>query len=196
MKGAVALVAPALLPIAAGVGAEEYAAGFQGRLQFLEYPRQGLAGNMEQHGVGEHAVEMRGRQIEFEEILLQHVAAAVGARHRGQPLCALKTGGVVAEFLESFEVTSWTAPEVEQLKRRGCLDVVQQRGDVLAHVMVARALPELVCVMLVMRQRPGGYVFDSFGVHGHSRSCYSISRRVLNDQNPHGLIRLTASGFL
>jgi hypothetical protein len=113
-----------------------------------------------------------------------------------QPLRALKTGGVVAEFLESFEVTTWTAAEVEQLKRRGCLDVVQQRGDVLAHVMVARALPELVCVMLIMRQRPCGDVFDGVGVHGHSRSCYSIYRRVVNGQNPRGLIRLKATLFV
>jgi hypothetical protein len=103
---------------------------------------------------------------------------------------------VVAEFLESFEVTTWTAPEVEQLKRRGCLDVLQQRGDVLAHIMVARALPEFVCVMLIMRQRPCGDMFNSFGVHGQSRSSYSISRRVKNGQNSNGLIRLTASGFL
>ena len=142
------------------------------------------------------AVEMRCRQIEFEEILLQHVAAAVGARHRGQPLRALKTGGVVAEFLESFEVTTWTAPEVEQLKRRGCLNVVQQRGDVLTHVMIARALPELVCVMLIMRQRPCGDVFDGVGAHSHSMSCYSICRRVVNGHNPHGLIRLNASSPL
>jgi hypothetical protein len=62
--------------------------------------------------------------------------------------------------------------------------------------MVARALPELVCVMLIMRQRPCGDVFDGVGVHGHVKSCYSIYRRIVNGHNPHGLIRLNASGFL
>jgi len=50
--------------------------------------------------------------------------------------------------------------------------------------------------MLIMRQRPCGDVFDGVGAHSHSRSCYSIYRRVVNGQNPHGLIRLKATLFV
>src|SRR5207247_8967560 len=142
----VAIAAPALPAVAAGVRAEEYAARFERRMQLLQHTRQRLAGDMEQRGIGKHAVKVSARQIEFKKILLQHLAATVGARHCCKPRCTFKAGGVVSECLECLEITSRPAPEVKQLKRRWRLDVLQQRGDVLADVMIARAFPELVRV--------------------------------------------------
>ena len=167
VKYTVALAVPAFLAFAPGVGAEQDAARFQRGMQLPEDARQGQAGNVEQCGVGEHAVEARVGQVEFEKILLQHRAAAVVARHRRQPRRAFESGGAMAEFLEGFQVAPGAAAEVEQFKRRRRLDVLQQRGDVLAHVVTARGLPELFGMVFVMRQRLGGDLVEGVGGEGH-----------------------------
>jgi hypothetical protein len=53
---------------------------------------------MKQRGVGEYAIEMVIRQIELEEILLPHLAAAMGARHHGEMRGAFQTYRNVTEF--------------------------------------------------------------------------------------------------
>ena len=54
-------------------------------MQFQQHARQLLAGYVKQRGVGEHAIEMLIRQIEFEEILLPNFATAVAVRNsRGE----------------------------------------------------------------------------------------------------------------
>ncbi|MNW22929.1 hypothetical protein D3C71_2247230 [compost metagenome] len=50
----------------------------------LEHPRQFLDGHMKQHRVGENPVKTLGRQVEFQEVLLPHLTAAVLARHPGK----------------------------------------------------------------------------------------------------------------
>ena len=115
MEGAIAVAAPALLPAAAGVRAKEYASWLQRCMKRPQHTRQRLTGDVKQHGIGEHAVEVLGRQTKLKEILVQHVAATVSARHLGKPRGALKAGGVVAEFLECLEITSRPTPEVKQL---------------------------------------------------------------------------------
>src|SRR5215813_6414824 len=81
MIHAVAPLAPAFLVMATRIGAEENTARFQTCFQFQQYARQLLAGYMKQRGVGEYIIEIVLRQIELEEILLPHFAAAVRARH-------------------------------------------------------------------------------------------------------------------
>src|SRR6516165_1681962 len=81
---AVAPAAPSFLVVAARVRSEQHAAGFQAGMQSEEDIGQRPARYVEQRRVGEHAVEAARRQIERKEILLPHLAPAVGARHRGE----------------------------------------------------------------------------------------------------------------
>ena len=62
----------------------------------------------------------------------------------------------MAERGEGAEVAPRPAAEVEDRERRRAFDVPQQRGDVLAHVVVARAGAEVLGVLVVVRERPGG----------------------------------------
>ena len=63
VEGTIALAAPALLTSPSRVRTEQHATWLQRCMQFPENPRQFLAGNMEQHRIGEHAVEMAGWQV-------------------------------------------------------------------------------------------------------------------------------------
>src|SRR5690606_37179361 len=85
---AVALATPALLVIAARIGAEEHATGLQCGPELGQHTRQLLAGHMEQHGIGEDAVESLRRELQLVEILVPDLAAALPG-HRDEGLAAI-----------------------------------------------------------------------------------------------------------
>ena len=136
------------------VRGEQHTTRFQGGVQLQQHARQLLAGYMKQRRVGEHAVEMAIRQIELEEILLPYFAAAVGARHYGQARGAFQTYRDVTEFGERLEVASRPAAKIEYRERRVTLDVSQQRFDVLADVVIARAFSEIFGTPVVVCSVP------------------------------------------
>jgi hypothetical protein len=78
------------------------------------------------------------RQIELEEILLPYFVAAVGARHRGEVRDAFQTYRDVTEFGKHLEVAPGPAAKIEYRETRLTLDVLQQRRDVQADVVIAR----------------------------------------------------------
>src|SRR5947208_3069263 len=136
--------------MAARVRAEQHATRLQTCVQVQQHARQLLAWYMKQRSVGEHAIEMVIRQIELEEILLPHAAAAVGARHCGEVRGAFQTDRNVTEFGKRLEVAPGPAAKIEYRERRLVIDVLQQRRDVLADVVIARAFPELFGTLVVM----------------------------------------------
>jgi hypothetical protein len=68
-------------------------------------------------------------------------------------LGAFQTDRIMASFDERFEVAAGPAAKVEYRRRRLALDVLQQRFNVLADVVMARALPELFRTLIVVLQR-------------------------------------------
>ena len=58
-------------------------------------------------------------------------------------------------------------------KRRFALDVLQQRLDVLADVVIARAFPELFGMQIVMLQREEGDFFQILRIQFHWRPYHS-----------------------
>ena len=50
-------------------------------MELAEDARKLRARHVEQRGIGEHAVEAFAGQVEPKEVLLEHLAAAVRARH-------------------------------------------------------------------------------------------------------------------
>jgi hypothetical protein len=104
--------------------------------------------------------------------LLQHPAAAVGPRHRRRAGRALQTDGAVAQRLEGAQVASGPAGEVQQIVGWWPWDVLQKRRDVLADVVVERAFPVALGVLLV-RQGPWGDVLKVFGTQWHGASFHA-----------------------
>jgi len=172
VKRAVASAVPAFLVMAVRVRAEQHTSRFQRRAQFPQHARQLLAGNMKQRGIGKHAIEMLIRQIEPEEILLPHLAAAVGTRHVGQARGAFQTYGDVTEFGEHLEVTPRPAAEIEYRERRLTLDGLQQRRDVLADVVVARAFPGIFGTLVIIFQREVGDFLQVLRIQFHVRGSH------------------------
>ena len=107
---------------------------------------------MKKRGIGEYAIEMVLRQIKLKEILLRYFAAAVRARHYGELRGAFQTYRDVTEVGKHLEVASGPAAKIEYRKMRSVLDVLQQRSDVLADVVIARAFPEIFGTLVVMFQ--------------------------------------------
>jgi hypothetical protein len=66
----------------------------------------------------------------------------------------------VAELGERLEVASRPAAEIEDRERWVALDGSQQRFDVLADVVIARAFPEVLGMPVVVFQREAGDFFQ------------------------------------
>ena len=58
----------------------------------------------------------------------------------------------MAEFGKDLKVTPRAAAKIEDRKRPFTLDVLQQRRDVLANVVIASALPEIFGILVVTAQ--------------------------------------------
>jgi len=153
---AVATAIPALVVRAARVGAEQDAPGPERIAQLAKHARQLLGGDMEQRGIREDSVEESLRQIQREEVLLPHGAPAGGARHRDEARGSVEPDRAMAEPRERDEIAARPATEIEHREGRRGLDASQQRRDVLAHVVIARAVAKLLRVPVVVRERPRG----------------------------------------
>src|SRR5260221_4441071 len=152
---AVAPAVPALLVVAVRVRAEQNAARLERRAQLAEDARQLLARHVEHHRIGEHAVEARIGEIQSEQILPPHLAAAVLARHDREGLRALQADRDMAEAGERLQVPPRPAAQVEDRERRRALDAIAQRRDIPADILIARALPEAFGAAVVVGQGPG-----------------------------------------
>src|SRR6266568_850419 len=113
------------------------------------------------------APEARLGERQREQILPPHLAAAVLARHRGEALRSLQADRGMAEIGKRLQVPPGPAAQVENRERRFALDIPQQRRDVLADVVIARALPEIVGAAVVVIQGAGGDVFQILPPEGH-----------------------------
>src|SRR5436190_23358138 len=103
---------------------------------------------MEQRRVGKDPVEPRERQRQVQEVLLPYLASTRDPRLRDERRRALDADRIVAELAKRREVASRSASEIEDRERRGAFDPRQQRLDVLADIVIARAFLELLCAFL------------------------------------------------
>ena len=76
----------------------------------------------------------------------------------------------MAKVGENFQVAPRSAAEIENRERRVAFDVLQQRGDILAHIMAARALPEIVSTLVVVVQRICRDLFQILGIEFHIKN--------------------------
>jgi len=76
----------------------------------------------------------------------------------------------MTEFGKHLEVASRPAAQIEYGERRITLDVLQQRLDVLADVVITRAFPEIFGTLVIMFQREVGDFFQVLRIQFHVRS--------------------------
>ena len=81
----------------------------------------------------------------------------------------------MAQRLEGVQVAPGPAAEVQQVEGRWPGHVLQQRGDVLADVVIARALPVALGVLLAMRQGACGDVLQVVGTYCHATSFHAAT---------------------
>lgn len=84
----------------------------------------------------------------------------MGARHYGQARGAFQAYRDVTELGERLEVASRPAAKIEDRERRVTLDGSQQRFDVLAAIVIARAFPKILRTPVVVFQREVGDFFQ------------------------------------
>ena len=118
VEDTVTLAVPALKVVAARVGAKEHTAGLERGVQLAQHARQLAARHVEQRGVGEDPAEVAGGQVEFEKVLLPHLAAALGARHLREAPGAVEADRTMTEAREGLEVASRPAAEIEYREGR------------------------------------------------------------------------------
>lgn len=73
----------------------------------------------------------------------------------------------MAEAAEGAQITPRATAEIEDAPGLFALDMTQQRGDVLAHVMVARALAKILGAALVVGQGESADLREFVGAQGH-----------------------------
>src|SRR5271170_3338649 len=110
---------------------------------------------MEQRSVGKDPIKIPIRQLKLEEILLPDLAASRGAGHRRKCFRAVQADRDVLQFCQPLKVPARTAAKIENSKRRRPLNVIEQRRDILADIVVARAGSKLFGVTVVILKRVG-----------------------------------------
>ena len=79
------------------------------------------------------------------------------------------------QTMESKPSSHYPAAKIKQVKRGRSGHVLQQRRDVLADVVVARAFPVALGVLLVVRQGACGDVLQVFGTQWHAASFHAVT---------------------
>ena len=105
--------------------------------------------------MAEYAIEVALGELEREEVLLPHFATFF-PRHYGETGASFQAYGGVTELGKRLEIASRPAAKVEDRKWWVPLDVLQQRCDVLADIVSARAFPEILGSLVIVLQRQIG----------------------------------------
>ena len=91
------------------------------------------------------------------------------------PSSALEADRDMPERRERLQIAPRPAAEIEDRERRLRAYVIEQRGDVLADVVTARAFPECAGALFVVGKREAGNPLELFRLH-HSPICSSVPR--------------------
>ncbi len=79
-----------------------------------------------------------------------HFTAAVAAPQLNEALCAIKTDRFVTEITKNFQISPGTAAEIEYAKRSGAVKGLQERIAILTDVVITRAFPETLGMLIIM----------------------------------------------
>lgn len=108
---------------------------------------------MEKRDFGEDAIEIARGQLQRKKVLLPDLAAAVLARHAGELRRTFKSDRLVAKSTKRHSVTARAAPKIEDPQRPCIAHVAQKRLNVAFNIMVARTIPKVSGVFVVVLKR-------------------------------------------
>ena len=81
---------------------------------------------------------------------MPHLAAAVASRQFDEALGAFEADSLMAEVFEYLKISSWATAEIQNPKRSGALQVLQQRVAILTDVVITGPGPETTGVPIVV----------------------------------------------
>src|SRR3954467_12255633 len=133
---------------------------------------------MEQGGVGKNPVKKALGQLQSQEILMQHLAAGMRARHRDELPRSIESNGSVPQRSEVAKIAGGSATEIKDTVRRITLYGIEQCRVILADIVVARAVPEGSGEPIVKRDRRLAEAADLFRITwflgaAHQSACLS-----------------------
>lgn len=134
---------PAFCVVAVGVGAEKHAVGLERVVELFEHRRQDRRRHMKQSGIGKNPVEMLRRQIKRVKRLLPDLASAKGARHLDKLRRTFQADSDMPQLRQRLEIAAWATTEIQNPQLRLADQLTQKRCDILADIVVARALPKI-----------------------------------------------------
>ena len=189
MVTAVAVAIPALLIGSSGIRAEEHASRFQRCKKRGQNSREMGTRHMEEGGVGKHAIKVLGWQIQLQKVLVQHLAAGVFPGHLTELLTAIEAHWGVTSHFELGQIATRTTAEIKDRVGARAIEGPQKGVDVLGHVVIASALPEIVCSTGIAGEGGPGQMCPV--IHGGevSRPLDCCCRRSPFSQAPAGVGR-------
>jgi hypothetical protein len=111
---------------------------------------------MKEARIREYTVEMIGRQIEREEVLVQDFTARVGPCHLTKIGGALETHRLMAQGPQGGQVPAGATAKIKNPMGPTIAERTQQGRNVLAHVMVTGSFPERLCFVIIAVDRGTG----------------------------------------
>src|SRR3954467_6563259 len=134
---------------------------------------------MEQGGVGKNPVKKALGQLQSQEILMQHLAAGMRARHRDELPRSIESNGFVPQRSEVAKIAAGSATEIKDTVRRITLYGIEQCRVILADIVVARAVPEGSGEPIVKRDRRLAEAADLFRITWFLGAAHQSSQEAL-----------------
>lgn len=153
-----AIPEPALLVPAARVERKQNPARPERRMYCGQHGGQFLGWNMKQGGAGEHAVIGLRRELQREQVLLQHRTARICTRHGYKVRRAVDAGRSMAQSSEVAQIATRSTAEVEQVQRAAALQVAEEQIIIRCQIAMLRFLPVSLSHAIVRSDRQRSYL--------------------------------------
>ena len=125
IKTRIASISPALVIVAAWVGAKQHAVRLERFPQLGQHAGELLTRNVEESGIGKNTVKVCSREIELQKVLLPHLAARVLLGHADETFSAVEADSDMAQFAKDLEITARTAAKIEDVVWNGTVQMIE-----------------------------------------------------------------------
>lgn len=153
-----AIPEPALLVPAARVERKQNSARPERSMYRSQHDGQFLGRNVKQGGAGEHPVIGSRRELQREQILLQHRTARVCTRHVGKARRSVDAARSMTLARKVAQIATGSTPEVEQVQRTAALQVAEEQIIIRSQIAMLRLLPVRLGHAIVRSDRQRSYL--------------------------------------
>jgi hypothetical protein len=99
--------------------------------------------------IGKDAVEVVGRKLKREKVLVPHLATAVLTGELDEAFGSFESDGLMAELAKNFQIAPGPATEIQN-SRRFASDMFKKSVTILTHVVIFCPFPKTIRVFVVM----------------------------------------------